>query len=54
MSICANKDPDFFLIESCMLGGRDALLGMGFDAYVLFRGDDTVEWLEMYLQIEST
>ena len=31
-NICKDTELDFFLVESCILGGRDALLGMGMDA----------------------
>lgn len=42
-NICKNGELDFFLIESCMFGDRDAVLGMGMDMYVLFHNDGVVE-----------
>ena len=53
-NICKDRELDFFLIESCAIGDRNALLGMGFDAYIRFHSDGTVEWLEMYMPMTGT
>ena len=53
-NICNGRDLDFFLVESCMLGGRDSLLGMGMDMYLLFKNDGTVEMLMMSMTMSGT
>ena len=45
--VCSDKDLDFFLVESTSMGDREALLAMGMDAYVLFRGDGSAELMMM-------
>ena len=53
-NICKDKELDFFLVESCMLGDREALLGMGMDIYVLFRDDSSVEMMMMTVSMTGT
>jgi len=54
MVIPEGAETGFYLMESCVLGGRQALLDMGHDAHILFHGDGTVEWLEMHLSMAGT
>jgi len=52
--ICKDTELDFFLVETTSIGDRDALLAMGMDAYVLFRGDGTVEMLMAGMTLPGT
>ena len=53
-NICKDKDLDFFLVESASGMSREDLLGMGMDAYVLFRSDGSVEMLMMRMSMTGT
>ena len=53
-NICNGTDLDFFLVESGAGLSREAMLGMGMDAYVLFKNDGTVEMLMMGMSLTGT
>ena len=54
IDICKDKDPDFFLLETCSMGSREDLLKMGVDMQLLFSGDGTATMDAMNNKMHGT